>query len=113
MPNFWRYEKCAPLTIHSPEGNHQRELPEWFHVDVYRVTSGDTGRSYYVQILTETRVISVTSSASSQNFSTTKSTYICNCQDAMIHGLNLVAIARESVGCKHGEKLREYLEEKS
>lgn len=89
---FWQYEKCAPLNV---------ALPDGWKVEVWRVTSGDTGKAYYVQVLT-----------GAHGTTPVESTYICNCKDAMIHGQNLVAIARESYGCKHSENLHKYLEER-
>lgn len=89
--NLWRYEKCAPLKV---------DLPEGWSVEVWKVHSGDSDKSYYVQVL-----------RGAHGTTPVESTYICNCGDAMIHGLNLVAIAGEGTGCKHSEHLDEYLTE--
>jgi hypothetical protein len=93
MPSFWKYEKCPPL--------HVKGLDERWSVEVWKVTSGDTGIQYYVQILT-----------GAHGTTPVHSTYICNCKDAMIHGQNLVAIVKEGTGCKHTQKLAEYFDER-
>lgn len=97
MP-FWKYEQTVTRE------DVLTALPDHCTVTVYKVTSGDTGKIYYVQVLKIRWDF-----PNKQNASQT--VYLCNCPEGTFRApLEVVGAGR---GCKHAENLAVFLKERN
>jgi len=90
----WRYE---PAEIRE---DVEGQLPDNVKLHVYKVTSGDSGKKYYVQRL----------EIWTRNHDEPQVIYLCNCENAL--GALPLAILGVRDPCKHAENLKAYLQER-
>lgn len=91
MP-MWRYQKC------DTRDDVKTGMPDGWKVDVYKVTSGDSGKQYYVQCISSLTMDDI---------------YLCNCPEGTFRApLGIVGASAPSKICKHAENLAAFLKEK-
>lgn len=97
MP-FWKYDKV------DVRDDVKIQLPDNWKLEVYKIVSGDTGKTYYVQVLKEVW------EKSSGNDSGSCPIYLCNCPEGTFRAsLSVVGLGP---ACKHAEHLAEFLKER-
>lgn len=89
MPHFWKYDK---VDVRDDIADVLKGT-SWT-LNVYKTVSGDSGKIYYVQILTAKY----------------GSIYICNCPEGIFKApLSILGLG---MPCKHAEHLAEFLKER-
>ena len=90
-------------------------LPEGWKLKVYHVTSGDSGKKYWVQILTHTYTKTKIGSDDAPVGTKTYSykLYLCDCNEGRFHApewiANFVTGTSQGEPCKHGKFILEAL----
>lgn len=106
--NLWRYEK---VPVRGALQVVQDNLPNW-RVEVWKVTSGDSGETYYIQSMYCHKVPPTGELATIYKCTI----YLCNCESAIMRGQNMQSISAGILqvgnGCKHVEHLKLYLKER-
>jgi len=91
----WRYQEV------DVRDDVKWKLPDHSSLQVYKVLSGDSGKTYYVQVLVVKSELSRPQS---------KPIYLCGCPEGtFLAPLSIVGLGPQ---CKHAKNLAAFLEEK-
>ena len=95
MPHFWKYDEVEP------RDDVKTNLPDDWRLRVYKIVSGDTGKTYYVQVLI---------GKNARTHTEVQTIYICNCPEGIFKApLSILGLGYP---CKHAEHLAEFLKER-
>ena len=88
-PKIWKYDQVEVRE------DVKAQLPDGCQLDVYKVLSGDSGKTYYIQIQSMKPAVPI---------------YLCNCPEGtFLAPLSIVGLGPQ---CKHAENLAAFLKEK-
>ncbi len=99
MPHFWRYDQVEP------RDDVLLGIPDTWKIEVYKIQSGDSGKVYYVQLLSSEIPKIVGRGDSGRTW-----IYLCNCPEGVFRA-PLSVLGIESP-CKHASHLADFLKEK-
>ena len=93
MP-FWKYERA------DVRDDVKTSLPNHYSLDIYKIRSGDSGKTYYTQILRQ----------NDRGFSQMKPVYLCDCPEGIFKApLSVLGLGPQ---CKHAVNLVQFLKER-
>lgn len=85
-------------------------MPDNWTVRVYKVTSGDSGKKYHVQIVEEIRAVKLLPGAPGSDRK--ERIYLCNCPEGTFKAPLSIVGALPYGPCKHAQNLAMFLAEK-